>query len=198
MGYHSQQADLSLQDQACYRFVFNGLTQSERTKIEKVSYEPQNQNIQWSFIGHSTQERMNLITRLSDAFSKSGFVYMTNKPQPIREGGPHIDHQQFQIIQQHCHYVIWCSHHPYLYLESERFREAALAGTLPVKVINDSVQEYQTIPFSYLLVSQSSLEKQLGLLNHDYERYWTQFRKDLLGFPALENEFGNLIGQLDT
>ncbi|MCA9882075.1 MAG: class I SAM-dependent methyltransferase [Anaerolineae bacterium] len=171
-----------------YRFVFNGLTTSEKQKLsQRLADTPDIRLIDWAFVGMGTSERLNLIERLRTGFSSNGFVYsMSNtRVEALTPESSHIQHREFQIIQEMSKYIIWCAHHSHFYMEPQRFREAALAGALPVKVLlNKNGMQGIEFPFASLLVSNDNAVYAISEM--DYKSQLSQFQHEFLSLPLLE------------
>jgi hypothetical protein len=193
LGFHSQIMNLEPDIRPCYRFIFNGLTASESEKLEAVKSLHNDRPIPWIFVGLSSPKRLQLVQMLSRGFDESGLVYMIELAEPVRAHGPHISHENFRRIQQLADFTIWCSHHDYFYLESERFREALLAGTLPIKVLYEPIPAQVEIPFGYLLVQQDTAVADLRRIKDQYNETWQRFYFEFMPLPRLDEEFRRLF-----
>lgn len=162
--------DLGLVDQsdwvtpgpgASYRFVPDGLTASERRALEASAGRGDGRPIPWSFVGHVTAERAGFVDHLVNAVDPSGFVYMPPLEPYTEAGSPHLNHDQFLAVLANSRYHIWCSHHPYFYMEPERFRLSVLSGCVPIKVLIDGQGPPEGAPLRPLMVPLGELAEAL-------------------------------------
>lgn len=193
LGFHSQLLNLEPKDRNRYQFIFNGLTSSESEKLHAMKPANDHHSIPWIFVGISSPKRLNLIHMLSHYFDESGLVYMLEHPEPVRDYGPHISHENFRRIQQHTDFTVWCSHHDYFYLESERFREALLAGTLPIKVLYEPIPSNLKIPFNYLLTQVDMALATLRQIKDQYSDILQRFSSEFISLPHLNEELKKLF-----
>ncbi len=187
LGFHSQ-AHLLRDHSITYRFIPNTLTERERQKALAYQADQRERTIPWAFIGHMTPQRLHfaqkLIQRLGTRLGTQGVFYLPNL-RPILSDGPHFNQAQLRRLLQNTRYYIWTAHHSYFYVESERFRDAVLAGCVPIKVQRrDSSIEAVDVPFKYLMLDESDFEEHLQVL--DYERLRQRFLKDYLAMPPFE------------
>jgi hypothetical protein len=118
-----------------------------------------------------------------------GFVYL---PQltPFNEKGPHLNEAQFNSILQRTRYHVWCSHHGHFYMESERFRNSALAGCLPVKVSSGPHDVHEELPFGYLLFDERDLTERLREMR--FGETWDRFAGEYCTRQSLEQALMSL------
>ncbi len=115
---------------------------------------------------------------------RGGLLYMVHFT-PVSETGPHLNEQQFHETLSHTRYQIWCSHHPYFYIESIRIRMSLLAGAVPIKV--QFLPFPESTPFSYLIFDRDTFAT--GLRNLDFERTRQRLYDDYCAMPLLETAF---------
>lgn len=196
--------DLGLQDQAnsvtdysnvTYRFVFNGLTEQERQRVLMHQRDQRSRLIPWAFIGQSSKQRLQFAQELVQRLGPDGVFYLPIR-RPIASGGPQFNAAQLQRLLENTRYYVWISHHPYFYVESERFRNAAMAGCVPVKVLSrDSLPDIRNLPFRYLMLDETDFDEQLLML--DYNQLRQRFLKDYLAAPSLEQTLaGTMLGEI--
>ena len=190
LGLHDQSAAVPRRARGLYRFAFNGLTSRERSQVARWGGATVDRPVPWVFVGHVSAERASLVRRLVNEVDPGGFVYM---PQlaPYREKGPHLNESQLQSLLERARLHVWCSHHPHFYMESERFRNAALAGCLPVKVVQTVPDKAPSLPFARLVLREGDLAATLRSM--DFVREWERFAHEFLDLPSLEESVAGLL-----
>ena len=185
LGFHDQSAVLLPQQRARYQFVFNGLTDSERIQLDTLPTLPNDdaRPVPWVFVGHLTPDRTNLVRTLVQEFDPRGFVYMPMLA-PFTQGGLHLDEAQFSAVLSRARYQVWRSHHAHFYLESERFRQSALAGGVPVKLITAPLPS-GPIPFRDFLVDAETFASQLR--EWDFMTMRRRVAEEFRMLPSLNN-----------
>ncbi len=158
LGFHDQSETLLPYQRPLYHFLFNGLTESERVRLDSLP-EEDTRPVPWIFVGHHTPDRTDLVRRLIGELNPRGFVYMPILA-PFTDGGPHLDEAQFATVLSRAQYQIWRSHHAHFYLESERFRQSALAGGVPVKLMTAPLPP-GPLPFRDFLLDAESFAAEL-------------------------------------
>jgi len=196
LGFHDQRGWLphGLGD-VQYHFAFNGLTESEHDALQRLDAARENRSIPWVMIGHQTSQRAQLAQKLSQEFSSEGVVYLPYLTA-FTEQGPHLNGPQLDTLLLHTKYQIWCSHHRYFYLESERFRASLLTGGVPIKVLQDPVDISEQIPFPYLLVEADNLIDYLTQL--DFAETQQRYRDDFAALPTLDESLLQAVMQMNT
>lgn len=191
--------DLGLEDQservhadakATYRFVFNGLTTSERAVACANIQTQAPRAIPWTTVGQVTRPRVELVNRLIREYHPSGYVYLP-RLVPWTEQGPHLNETQFQAVLERSEYHIWCSHHRVFYMEGERFRMTLLAGAVPIKILVNPLEDKARMLFSYLLLDEADFPDQLRAL--DFYAVRQRFSHDFLQLPLLEDSLAKLL-----
>jgi hypothetical protein len=188
--------DLGFYDQSAYRpeiairgyvFIFNGLNENERAKVEMKRLENTERPICWALVGNLHQSRVRLAQSLVKNFSKSGFVYLSQE-SPVFKGGSYLDEPKLQRVLMHTQYYIWTAHHPFFYMESERFRDAAIAGCVPFKFQNTAgIRFPERLPFLTFVGEQILL---------DYTQARQVFLDKYLSMPTLEEELLRIRSEL--
>jgi hypothetical protein len=193
IGFHSQQHSVpQVSGKLTYHFLVNGLRLPERAALEKRGFDHQSRPIPWTFIGKLKQWRSVLAYRLATEYTSQGFLYLSEQER-LTEDEQYLENEKLQRILEASRYYIWTPQGDYFYAESERFRNAALAGCIPIKV-----QEYNQVlplnlPFSYLIME---IDKALDTLhNSDCTALWQRFATDYLALPSLETEVARVILQ---
>jgi SAM-dependent methyltransferase len=194
-GFHDQSALLSDDALPRYIFVFNGLTESERAKVYDESPVANDHAVPWVFVGHLSRSRVSLVSQLLQESNPGGVVYMPYLT-PVTENGPHINEQQFETILRHTKYQVWCAHHDYLYLESERFRNSLLSGSLPIKVLLHPLQTTAILPFHYLLTEEHHLAAHMNNLDRAFDATWQRFKEEFRRLPTLEDGIVDALATL--
>lgn len=133
-GLHDQHAELPSDQRCFYHHLFYGLTESEKAEVRSADFDDEKRTIPWAFVGFKTPERCELARFLIEKIDCGGFLYLTDVT-PISETGPHIKDAAFQRVLRHCRYQLWRAHHSSFYMEGERFRRSALAGSIPIKIV---------------------------------------------------------------
>ena len=190
LGLHDQSAVVPPAARRLYRFAFNGLTAGERARVAGWGGHNGGRPLPWVFVGHVSPERARLVRRLVAEVDPAGFVYL---PQlaPYRDKGPHLNEAKLQSLLEHARFHVWCSHHPHFYMEGERFRNAALAGCLPLKVVREPPPDAATLPFAGLVVREEGMPA--ALLAGDFEQRWAEFAGEFLARPSLEQTMAGLV-----
>jgi hypothetical protein len=191
MGFHDQHQAAPEQTRAVYHFLFNGLMQSERQLVQQHRRSTTARPIPWAFIGHAAGERVRLVEQLmTSGLGSHGFVYLP-RLMAYSADGPHLNGQQLHSVLAQTRYYIWCSHHKHFYMESERFRDAALAGTIPIKVIASPFN--QKLLFSQLMLNEQSFADQI--LSFDFAELRGRFIDQYCALPSLEQSLSDFIEQ---
>lgn len=177
-----------------YRFVFNGLTPTEREDARRQLADTHPRMIPWAFVGHATPERQKLIYDLSQYVAVDGFVYVPPL-EPITADGQHLNREQLQTVLNHAQCFVWCSHHDFFYMESVRFRQALESGTIPIKVVLGDLAIPEDIPFDYLVIHMADLET--ALRDFPFEITRGRFIRDYLNLPGLDTALAEALQQLD-
>jgi len=189
IGFSNQGNDLSGDAQGAKRFLFNGLTNSER-KAAKDALTGAERPIPWTFVGQATWERLRLVEKFVRDYDPAGFVYLV-RHVPYTESGPHLNASQFDSVLQRTRYKIWCSHHPYYYLESIRFRLALMAGCVPIKIVADSQKPDASAPFHSLIFNESDCVERLRSLGFEAARQ--NFVEEFCSLPSYESSLLELL-----
>lgn len=177
-----------------YRFLFSGLTPSERRSLDELDHEDEDRPLPWAFVGHITEARASLVDQLIQAVHPGGFIYVPKLAPYTETGSPHLNQQQFEAVLQRARYQVWCSHHEHFYMEPERFRTSLLTGGVPIKVIERGRSHPDQTPFDYLLIPKSDLGR---LAIENYPRLLRRFRDDWRGLPTLRDGLGAVLAESD-
>jgi hypothetical protein len=183
LGFHSQAHALSGRTGVSYQFLFNALTERERQQALRVQHSAQERPIPWAFVGHFNLRRLEFANALIKRLGSEGVFYLPEL-EPISADGPHFSATQLRRLLEKTRYYIWISHHEYFYIESERFRDALLAGCVPIKVQNQAMFNVSDVPFNYLILSASDFDDHLQTI--DYHKLRQRFMRDYLAKPSLE------------
>jgi hypothetical protein len=190
LGFHSQLDALPPDVAGMYHFCFNGLTAAERDSVPEAPAEA-DRPIPWVLVGHQSAERAELAYRLVREASPGGFVYLP-RLSPVTESGPHLNGRQFAQVLARARVQVWCSHHPHFYMESERFRDSLLSGSVPLKIVDRPPDPSRVFPFEYLVGPQA--DAPAWLRRTPYGRTWRRFREEFLALPSLEAGLAALMG----
>ena len=191
LGFHSQLDDLPGDAAGLYRFCFNGLTASERREASSLAPPEEDRPIPWVLVGHQSAERAELALRLVREAAPDGFVYLP-RLSPVTESGPHLNGRQFRQVLSRARVQLWCSHHPHFYMESERFRDSLLSGSLPLKVVDRAPDLARVFPFEYTVVEHGAVPG--WLRETTYAPAWRRFRDEFLALPSLEEGLVAVLG----
>jgi hypothetical protein len=195
LGMHDQSPFLERADRAKYRFVFSGLTRSEQRQLDALSEDDTARTIPWSFVGHTTPHRAALVDHLVQSVDPRGFVYTPVVSPYTESGSPHLNQQQFERVLERTRYQIWCSHHRFFYMESERFRSSMLTGGVPVKIIESRLDIPETAPLSYLMMELGDIEGRLTA--SVFPRLRRLLRSNWRQFPTLTQEMARFLRQAE-
>jgi hypothetical protein len=191
MGYHRQ----AVPQTKGYHFLFNGLTANEQRHVHHQVVRAAERPIPWVFIGTGTPVRMQVAQKLVECVDSRGVLYLRNpQGQAVGWHGPHINYDQYLRIHQRARLSVWSSHHEYVYVESERFRMAALAGAVPIKLLAEPLPAAMTVPFRFLMLPLDGMEAVLPTL--DYEPMWHRFRDACLALPVLEDALQRVMTEI--
>jgi hypothetical protein len=190
LGFHSQLDELPDDVAGMYHFCFNGLTASER-RVVPVAPTASERPIPWVLVGHQSAERAELAYRLAREGPPDGIVYLP-RLSPVTESGPHHNRPQFQRVLSHAQVQLWCSHHPHFYMESERFRDSLLTGSVPLKVVDRPPDASRVFPFEQLVTGHD--EVPAWVRGIDYAAAWARFREEFLALPSLEEGLAAFVG----
>lgn len=180
IGFHSQAA--ALNGTVDYCFLFNALTEFEQQRVSHAQLSEQEQTIPWAFVERISPQNLEFAHSLVRRMGSEGVIYL---PEPITSDGSHFNAAQVRRLLEKTRYYIWTSHHNYFYMESERFRDALLAGCVPIKVQDGTLPaEAFNVPFSYLILNKADFDEHLQML--DYAKLRQRFVKDYLAKPSLE------------
>ena len=191
MGFEDQRSSLPESAKRAYGFLFNGLTESER-RMALSDFKAESRPIPWTFVGQATAERLTLVERLVLDYDPAGFVYLI-RHVPYTEDGPHLRESQLEQVLQRTRYKVWCSHHPYNYLESIRFRLALLTGCVPIKINLRSQKIDNSTPFSALIMEENDCIERIRSL--DFQTARRQFVDEFCALPSLEASVLGLLSQ---
>ena len=185
LGFHDQYGELDAKARQLYRFCFNGLTDGERRAVPAARSLASDHPIPWAFVGSLSAERSALAWRLVREASPDGFLYL---PQlsPVTDNGPHLNEQQFQQVLSRSRCQVWCSHHAHFYVESERFRNSLLTGSVPLKVLTTPAPPDRVMPFEHLMCTAEEAPAALRELDDNFEAAWRRFADEFLALPSLE------------
>jgi hypothetical protein len=142
-------------------------------------------------VGHQSAERAELAYRLVREGSPDGFVYLP-RLSPVTESGPHLNGRQFQRVLSHAKVQLWCSHHPHFYMESERFRDSLLTGSIPLKVVDRLSDPSRVFPFEQLVAIHD--DAPAWVRGIDYATTSAKFRDEFLALPSLEEGLTAFVG----
>jgi hypothetical protein len=183
LGMHEQGESLEPAERSLYRFAFSGLTTSERRQLDRLDDDLTGRTIPWAFVGQLTPDRSALVDHLVQTLDPRGFVYMPGT-MPYREkGSPHLNQHEFERVLRSTRYQVWCSHHAYFYMESERFRSSLLTGGVPIKIVESRADILRAAPLGHLILEPAEIE---GRLTDAHflpmrRRFWHDWRQ----FPTL-------------
>ena len=191
LGFHDQSADLTPEQARLYRFVFNGLTESERTTLDTLDFTAP-RPVPWVFVGHMTEDRVRLVQRIMSEVDLRGFVYMPTLA-PFTASGPHLNEEQLMSVLGQARYQIWCAHHTYFYLESERFRQSVLAGAVPIKLLTTALPS-GPFPFTDFVLDEETFPQQLRAM--DFPTMQQRAIDEFKALPGLEEGMLSLLARM--
>ena len=196
--------DLGLHDQAIaltgdraamlpgYHFMVNGLTQREQKLARHWQTQMVDRPIPWAFVGHSEPVRARFARYLVENLQPNGLIYLPQLTH-ITEDGPHLNGDHMQQILEKTQFFIWRTHHDYFYMESERFRNALYAGSVPIKVMDTTLIGGQQVPFRELMIEEADLPGVLRELT--YEKTRQAFLTEFLSLPSFESGLTTILAE---
>jgi hypothetical protein len=174
-----------------YRFVFSGLTPTEKDALDELSRRDQPLVFPWAFVGHKTPYRVALVDHLLQSVDPGGFVYLPFPAPYTEKGSPHLNQEQFEMVLRQTRYQIWCSHHHHFYMEPERFRTSLLTGGVPVRILDSPNDVPPDAPFSYLMMDAEQVGPRLR--NGNFQRVRGRFHSDWQRAPLLSEELSRVL-----
>ncbi len=192
LGLCDQSAYLAVDQREKYRFVFSGLTPSEKVVLDELPNCEGPRVFPWAFVGHMTPYRAALVDHLVQSVDPGGFVYLPLPAPYTEQGSPHLNQEKFEMVLRQTRYQIWCSHHHYFYMEPERFRMSLLTGSVPIKILDSSADVPPQACFKYLMMEAAEVGPRLhrGDFQRVRERFWWDWRRA----PLLSTELGRVLG----
>jgi hypothetical protein len=175
-----------------YSFLPYGLLPDERAAARRHLENPGQRRIPWVTIGFTTVERTQLAASLVREVDPRGFIYLSTL-SPVRDDGHHLGPRQIARILEQSAFYVWRSHHPHFYLEGERYRQAAIHGCVPIKVV-DALPDERHLPFPYSIVP---LDQIAALADPQYAAELRErFLSEYLSWPGLEKSVDTLLGEI--
>jgi hypothetical protein len=190
MGLASQEDACSSAVRPMYRFLPSGLLASERQAMLAMAASEEPRPIPWAFVGSLTRERVLLVENLVRKVDPRGFLFMRSA-KPVRADGPDINEEQLHQVLRRTKYHVWCAHHAWFYMESQRFRQALLSGAVPIKVVHAPRKVPSGTPLASLLLDASDLDRRLRML--DFQRARQDAADELCRFPSLPQGLSEAI-----
>jgi hypothetical protein len=191
LALHDQSEYLAPDRRQNYRFVFSGLTPSERRILQDLALDETPRAFPWAFVGHKTAYRVALIDHLLQTVHPGGGVYMPAPAPYTEKGSPHLNQEKFEAILRQTRYQIWCSHHHHFYMEPERFRASLLTGSVPVKILDSRDDVPPGAPFRYLMMEAEDVGERLR--SGDFQRVRQRFWRDWGQSPLLSEELARVL-----
>jgi hypothetical protein len=190
-GLHDQRAVLPAAWRPSYHFLVNGLTSSERRRLDEGEFADDRRALPWAFVGHLTSDRAALVDRLVAEVDPRGFVYAPRIGPRADKDSPHLGQRQYETVLRHARYQVWCSHQNGFYLESERFRLSLLAGSVPIKVMAAGRQPPAGVPFRYLLLDEDEVAQ--CLREFSFPALRRRFVNDFRALKGLKQSLGEYL-----
>ncbi|HTU88641.1 MAG TPA: hypothetical protein VMF69_00955 [Gemmataceae bacterium] len=192
LGLCDQGAYLAADQRDNYRFVFSGLTPSEKALLGDLPHRDTARAFPWAFVGHMTPYRVALVDHLVQSVDAGGFVYLPLPAAYTEKGSPHLNQEKFEMVLSRTRYQIWCSHHRHFYMEPERFRMSLLSGSVPIKILDSCANVPPRACFKYLMMEAAEVGQRLrsGDFQRVRERFWCDWRRA----PLLSTELGRVLG----
>lgn len=191
LGLQDQAEALAPSDRSGYRFVFSGLTPTERSLLNELDRRDAERTVPWAFVGHVTTTRAALVDHLIQHVDPRGFVYIPAAAPYTEKGSPHLNQQQFDRVLERTRYQVWCSHHTHFYMEPERFRTSLLTGGVPIKVVLNRDEIPKSAPLSYLMLEAHEVVERMR--ESVFSRLRRVFWQDWGRFPTLAQELGRIL-----
>jgi hypothetical protein len=189
---HDQSPGLRPGQQEIYRWVFYGLTESEKRRVRQADWGDE-RHIPWVYVGNKTPERVALAKFLLEELGNDGFLYLSDVV-PITETGPHLKDAAYQRVLERCRYHVWRSQFKVFYMEAERFRRAALAGCVPVKILEEDRPGDRPLPFPNLVIPKEELGRRLR--EASFPEWRRRFLEEYCSLPSLEQELARFLAGL--
>jgi hypothetical protein len=194
LGLLDQGPFLDRQDRANYRFVFSGLTPSEARLVESLDEDDTERTIPWAFVGAMTAHRAALADRLVQCVNPRGFLYMPTMAPYTESGSPHLNQEQFERVLRRTRYQVWRSHHPYFYMETERFRTSLLTGGVPIKIVESRDEVPESVPLRELVIEAADVGERLTA--GAFAGLRRRFRDDWRRFPTLSQALADVLEEI--
>jgi hypothetical protein len=192
LGLCDQSSYLATDRRDNYRFVFSGLTPSEKGVLDELPHRDAARAFPWAFVGHKTAYRVALVDHLLQSIDPGGFVYMPSPAPYTEQGSPHLNQEKFEMVLRQTRYQIWCSHHHHFYMEPERFRMSLLTGGVPIKILDSRDEVPPEACFTYLMMEATEVGQRLR--GGNYQRVRERFWWDWHHAPLLGAELGRVLG----
>ncbi len=171
------------------RFLFNGLTQAEKQQARLAATQSTPRPLPWAMIGIQTPGRVRLVDALVRHVAPDGFVYL---PTQDASKGKRLDETAMMHILTRAAYYIWTAQHNPLYWESQRFRQAVLSGSAPIKILPPGHQPRTDFPLACALVRQEDLPDPAAL--PPAAAHHRQVAAAYCALPSLEAGLAALLG----
>jgi hypothetical protein len=190
LGLFPQRRDTGRRLPEGYRFVFNGLTADEKRRVRVASADRRPRPLPWAFVCLLTPERARLADALTREVSAGGFLYMPTNTEAAVPGN-FLNEAELEHVLRRSPYAIWCGQDEHFYMESQRFRQAVLAGAAPVKVLFGE-RPPAGAPFASALVPFDGLTERLAQTPAaDLHR---RAADEFCALPRLEESLAELLG----
>jgi hypothetical protein len=174
------------------RFLCNGLTAGEKREVmQQVRNRASRRPIPWVMVGVQTPARARLAADLVRHVAPDGFVYLPPDNLPAAQRRD-LDPATLARVLSRSQYAIWCSQHNPFCMESQRFRQALLAGAAPVKVLPSAAPVSGDLPLAAAFIAQERLPDQEALAPAAVLH--ARVAADYCALPGLEESLAALLG----
>ena len=190
---HDQSAEMDDERLLVYHHLFYGLTESEKREVRAGAFEDDRRVIPWVFVGHKTPARCELARVLVEEVDPAGLLYLTDVA-PITEDGPHLTDAGFQKALRRSRFQLGSAQNPSSCLEWERYRRSALAGCVPIRVVEGDFPGDLDLPFPYLVVRREELAERLD--PGAFRGLRSAFLEEYCRLPSLEEGLDHFIASL--
>ncbi|MGL5097762.1 MAG: hypothetical protein ACRDD1_19410, partial [Planctomycetia bacterium] len=177
-----------------YHFVPAALLPAEQAVVEQHRRDDRPRAIPWTMIGHATSHRLHMVETFTRRIDARGFVYMP-RLTAFKNDDHHLGRAKIARILKETLYYVWCSHHDLFYIEGERFRDAALYGCVPIKIMADR-PDFADLPFKSCLVAEEGIVETMRAMDGQAAR--RRFLEEYREWPGLADALADVVEKVTS